>query len=342
MQAIELIDRSGMQVVFVVDERRTLLGSVTDGDVRRGILRGVPLTEPVRCIMNESPTSASQFESRQNILQLMHTKGIRQVPLVDGNRVVIGVELLSDLKQPAPLENWVVLMAGGLGKRLWPLTESTPKPLLRVGGKPILETILENLSASGFKKIFVCTHYKAEMFREYFGRGQAWGVEIEYLHEDELTGTAGPLKLLPQKPSAPFLVMNADLITKIDFGSLLRFHMQQKAKTTICVREYETQIPYGVIDLDNGRITGLREKPVERYFVNAGIYVLDPSVLNYVPPERRFDMTDLFANLIEVGEYPVAFPVREYWIDMGKPEDYQRAQVDFGNQVATAITLSEQ
>jgi dTDP-glucose pyrophosphorylase len=340
LEAIRVIDRSAMQVVFVVDEQQRLLGSVTDGDVRRGVLRGIALTEPVSQIMNPKPFSVHEFESRQNILALMQQKSIRQVPLVDDAGVIRGVELLNELQAPTPLDNWVVLMAGGLGKRLWPLTETTPKPLLQIGGKPILEFILENLAATGFRKFFLCTHYKGEMFRSYFGDGKPWGVQIEYLHEDELTGTAGPLKLLPQKPDRPVLVMNADLVTKVDYASLLRFHVQEQAKATIGVREYEMQIPYGVVNVDRGRIIELREKPVERYFVSAGIYVLDPDVLDRIANQGQFDMTDLFAGLIETGIYPAAFPIREYWIDMGKMEDYQRAQVDFGNQQGGKVEVS--
>jgi NDP-sugar pyrophosphorylase family protein len=244
---------------------------------------------------------------------------------------VIGIKFYNEKYQNSLHPNWVLLMAGGLGSRLLPLTEVSPKPLLKVGNKPLLETILDNFIEYGFKHFFISVNYKAEMFENYFGDGSRWGIEIKYLKEKEKKGTAGALSLLPNVPSHPVLVMNGDLLTNINFTQLLDFHMQHKANATMCVRSYDFQVPYGVTEIEGNSIISLDEKPMQQFFVNAGIYVLEPSVFRLIPGNTFFDMTDLFGLMLEEKQEISAFPIREYWLDIGKIEDLEKANGEFKN-----------
>jgi dTDP-glucose pyrophosphorylase/predicted transcriptional regulator len=330
-EAIQLLDKSGKQIVLVAEENCALAGTVTDGDVRRGILKGLSLEEPVSKIMNPAPTVARVDEGRETILATMKRKGLHHIPVVDENRQVVGLETLDELIQSRKRENIVVLMAGGLGSRLRPLTDGIPKPMLKVGSKPLLETILENFIEYGFSRFYISVNYMADVVKSHFGDGSRWGVDIRYLHEDQRLGTAGALSLLPGKPDAPFFVMNGDLLTKVNFSQLLDFHFSHRAQATMCVREYDFQVPYGVVKIDDHRITGIDEKPVQRFFVNAGIYVLEPKALELVQPNTYFDMPTLFERLIERKQETSAFPIREYWLDIGHLADYDRANVEFGD-----------
>ncbi len=329
LKTLEIIDASARQIALVVDRDERLLGTVTDGDVRRGLLKGKSLQDPVSQVMNPYPTVASPYDSRENILALMKIKQLKQIPVVDEDGRVLHVEILQELLRPVRKENTVVLMAGGFGTRLRPLTQECPKPLLKVGDKPILETILHNFIEHGFYRFYISVHYKAEMIQQYFGDGSRWNVEIQYLHEDESLGTAGALSLLPERPASPFFVMNGDLLTKVNFEQLLDFHTVHRAKATMCVREYEHQVPYGVVRLNRHQLLGIEEKPVQRFFVNAGIYVLDPSVLDLIPRRTYFDMPSLFDALVKRQEQTIAFPIREYWLDIGRMGDFERANLEF-------------
>jgi len=329
LKTIELIDASSMQIALVVDGNNRLLGTVSDGDVRRGILKGVQLNEPVQHIMFTSPTVARTNESRDSILALMKSKQLRQIPVVDENDCVVGLEVWNELIDVRELDNYVVLMAGGLGSRLGHLTKDCPKPLLKVGNKPILETILDNCKEYGFRKFFISVNYKAEMLREYFGDGSSFGVEIQYIQESKRLGTAGALGLLPGKPNHPILVMNADVLTKVNFRQLLDFHIEHNAMATMCVREYDLQVPYGVVTIDRHRLTGIEEKPVHKFFVNAGIYLINPECLQFVPDNDYFDMPTLFDILVAKQFETAAFPVREYWLDVGRVADFERANGEF-------------
>lgn len=329
LTAIKIIDASSLQIALVVDESGRLLGTLTDGDVRRGILKGVPLTSSVEHIMNCQPVIARINEGRDCILETMKLKQIRQIPIVDESGYVVSLEILDEMIQSGEFENWVVLMAGGLGSRLRPLTNECPKPLLKVGSKPLLETILGNFIEYGFHKFYFSVNYKAEMIKEYFNDGSRWGSEIRYLQEDKSLGTAGALGLLPEKPAEPLLVMNGDLLTKVNFRSLLNFHIEHGAHGTMCVREYIFQIPYGVVRIDGHRLVRIDEKPAHHFFVNAGIYTLEPTVLDLIPQNTSFDMPALFDKMIEHNYETTVFPVREYWIDIGKMDDLKRANGDF-------------
>lgn len=329
MQALKIIDEEALQVAVVIKESGRLQGIVTDGDVRRGLLRGISLDQPVELIMNTDPIYVRLNEERGQVFALMKRKRIYHVPVVDQNYIVVGLELLSNLLQPNVSENRVVLMAGGMGTRLSPLTNNCPKPLLRVGNKPILETILENFYEYGFRKFYISVNYKADMIEEYFGDGQKWGVEISYLRERERLGTAGALSLLPEQVSSPLLVMNGDLLTKVNFQQLLEFHIKHSAMATMCVRDYNFQVPYGVVDVQDHQIMSIVEKPVQRFFVSAGIYVLAPSVLRFIPSGTYFDMPTLFEQIVKSGYTSSAFPVREYWMDIGRMPDFEKANIEF-------------
>ena len=328
--ALQIMDKSALQIVFVVDKEKRLLGVVTDGDVRRSILRGEELSTPVEQIMNDHPITAQQGADRAELLRLMKAKTVRQIPLVDEEKHLVGLVQMEELLYRPQRENAVVLMAGGLGTRLRPLTDKIPKPLLKVGAKPILETILESFLDAGFHRFYFAVNYKSQMIEDYFGDGSRFGAEIKYLHENKRMGTAGALYFLPSIPKEPILVMNGDLLTKVDFGELLDYHIEQGASATMAVREYSYQVPYGVIDFDGERIEAIREKPSYSFFVNAGIYALSPEAVARVDKEEFYDMPQLFNALVEDGEKTTVYPVREYWLDIGRMDDFERAQEEYG------------
>jgi GTP:adenosylcobinamide-phosphate guanylyltransferase len=254
LKAIEIIDAGAMKIGLVADDDYRLLGTVTDGDIRRGILKGISLDDEVQMIMNSNPMTARSDESHDTVLAIMKLKRLHQIPIVDEAGRVIDIKILDDLLKSIPRNNWVVLMAGGLGSRLRPLTEDYPKPLLKVGNKPILETIMENFIEYGFRKFYLSVNYKADMIEGHFGDGSRWGVEIRYLREDQKLGTAGALGLLPEMTTEPLIIMNGDLLTKVNFQQLLDFHKEQRAQATMCVRDYDFQIPYGVVKVDKLRL----------------------------------------------------------------------------------------
>ena len=327
--AIKAIDVSSIQTALIIDGNSRLMGTVTDGDIRRAVLKEIPLCEPVTKIMNINPTIARHGDSQESILITMKLTGHRHIPVLDADDQVVHVAIMDEMIQAEELENPVVIMAGGLGSRLRPLTNDCPKPLLRIGDKPILETIIENCRSYGFRKIFLSINYKAEMIKCHFGDGSQWGISIQYLEEEKKLGTAGALSLLPEMPAKPIVVMNGDLLTKVNFLHLLNFHKQHQAKATMCVREFEMQVPYGVVEVQEQRISRITEKPSKRFLVNAGIYILEPETLQLIPKNTLFDMPDLFNWLVERGLSTSAFPVREYWIDVGQMPDFEKANAEF-------------
>lgn len=324
--AIARIDASGIQAALVLDADGVLNGVLTDGDIRRAILRGEDLQTSTADVMNPDATSVLAQKPRDEMLALMRRKGIHHLPLVDEVGRVVGLVTLDELVGAVERPNWVVLMAGGLGSRLQPLTDECPKPLLTVGGKPILETILESFAEQGFNRIFLSVNYKAEMIRNHFGAGSRWGVQVEYLHEGPRLGSAGALSLLPERPTVPIVVMNGDLVTRPNFDNFLQFHIAQDATATMAVREYDFQVPYGVVRLDGTRIESIEEKPIQKFFVNAGIYVLSPEALDQLQRDTFLDMPTLFERLLADGKTVAAYPLREYWLDIGRLDDFERAQ----------------
>ena len=328
-QAISLINIIGSQVAIVVDDSDHILGVLTDGDIRRAILSGKDLSVRVSEVMNAMPVVAPVDASREQIMALMRQHVIHQLPLVDLDHRVAQLVTLDELIGAVLRPNWVVLMAGGLGTRLRPLTEDCPKPMLPVGGKPILESILESFVEQGFRRFFLSVNYKAEMVQDHFGDGSRWGVRIDYLHEDRRLGTAGALSLLETRPDAPLVVMNGDLLTRTSFDKLLDFHNAQSAAATMTVREYDFQVPYGVVRLDGTQVVSIEEKPVQKFFISAGIYVLSPSALDLLPSGEFFDMPSFFSRLMDGGQTVAAYPLREYWLDIGRIEEFERAQQEW-------------
>ena len=327
--AIKTIDRGALRLALVVDSQLKLLGTVTDGDVRRGLIDDVMLSEAVKKIMNVSPRVAGKSSSKAQLVALMESKGLLSVPIVD-NGILVGLETLQHLLHKEQYDNPVFLMAGGFGTRLQPLTNNCPKPLLKVGEKPILEIILESFISAGFHQFYISTHYMPELIMEHFGKGEKWGVMIHYVHEVEPLGTAGALGLLPQNVSKlPFIVMNGDILTKVDFSQLLNYHRESNAEATICVREHEYQIPYGVVNFESNRVTGIVEKPIQKYFVSAGIYVLDQSLVRSICNNNVLDMPDFLNQKISSEGEVSMFPLHEYWLDIGQMHDFQRAQSDY-------------
>lgn len=327
LDAIRRID-AGCQIALVVDEAGRLAGTVTDGDVRRGILRGLPLSAPVSAVMTASPRTAPAGTPDAEVLRVMRTLEIHQIPLVDAEGRLTGIRTLDTLLQRHQ-PNLVVLMAGGLGLRLRPLTDALPKPMLPIGGRPILETILESFINQGFKRFCISVNYHGHIIRDHFGDGLKWGAEITYLEEGDRMGTAGSLSLIPERPEHPVIVMNGDILTAVNFQQLLAFHTRNAAAATMAVQEHTLKVPYGVVQVENARLIGIQEKPAHRFFINAGIYALNPEVLARIPTDAPYDMPTLFQDLLAAGERTVAFPVHEYWLDIGQPGDLKRAEDEF-------------
>lgn len=332
VDALKAIDNRQLQIGVVIDGQGKLLGTVTDGDVRRAILAGVGLGESIGHIMNHRPVSAKQGAKRHTLLRSFRKHQVRQIPLLSKEGKVIGLELLDSTSRPEPKDNPVVLMAGGLGTRLRPLTDECPKPMLNIGGRPILETIINNFIDSGYREFYLSVNYRGDMIKEYFGDGQSFGANIQYLEEKQRLGTVGALSLLPEKPEKPFFVMNSDLLTRVNFGQMMDFHEMNNSVATMGVREYSYQIPYGVLKLNNHEIESIDEKPVQQHFVNGGIYILEPDVVDYIPPDQYFDMPTLFDMLVKERKQTCAFPFREYWMDIGHPDDFERANRDFSKE----------
>ena len=330
-RAIEIIDAGTIQIALVADEAGRLLGTVTDGDIRRGILRGARLDEGVGQVMNTHPVTARRGASREELLALMTSRAVKQVPLVDEEGRAVGLELLDNLlRAPLVKENPVIVLAGGQGSRLHPITASTPKPLLKVGDRPVLELILQQLHAYGFYWVFISVNYLGSQIEEYFGDGQRHGLSISYLRESEPLGTAGPLALVPRPLELPCIVVNADLLTKVNFSHMLDFHREGGFQLTVGVKEYPFQLPFGVLATQGDRVVGFREKPAETRLINAGVYVVDPSLFEMVPRGTRYDMNDLIEGVISQPDKQVgAFLIREYWMDIGTATDFQQAQWDY-------------
>ncbi|BAE48889.1 nucleotidyltransferase family protein [Paramagnetospirillum magneticum] len=329
LDAIKALDLGAMQIVLVVDGQSRLLGTITDGDIRRGLLRGLPLESPASEVMNPRFHHGRVEDEAGVLLATMRRLQISQMPLLDGDGRVVGLKTLEQMLALDGCDNWVVLMAGGEGRRLRPLTQDVPKPLLPVGPRPILETILKNFIEAGFRNFFISVNYRAEQVESHFGDGSALGVSIRYLREDRQLGTAGALGLLPGTPSEPLIVMNGDILTTVDFKQLLAFHQEHRAAATMAVREYHFEVPYGVVEVEGTRLKGIEEKPVVRNFVNAGIYVLNPEVLNLVKPGQPHNMPQIYQTLMDGGQDCAVFPIREYWLDIGRLDDFDRANLDF-------------
>lgn len=328
--AIRALDSSSIKFLLVVDEDKNLAGTVTDGDVRRGILKGVALNSSIENIMNPNPVVATVGENPGKYSRALKKKNVFLLPVVDQNKKLVDLLHHDNLSNGNnSRDNPVLILAGGLGTRLGELTKDKPKSLMPIGNTPLIELTIQNLMRYGFHKFYVSLNYKADMIRESLGDGSRWKCDIQYLQEEERLGTAGPISMLQNKIDLPFLVMNGDIVTKIDFDSLFHFHATHKEMATMCVKEYDMQVPFGVVQLEENKVTQIHEKPVHKFFVSAGIYVFDPKVIKFVPEKTYFDMPNLFDHLLKNKFGVNAFPIMEYWIDIGRYNDLEKAQKEF-------------
>ncbi|WP_413613337.1 nucleotidyltransferase family protein [Bdellovibrio sp. HCB-110] len=333
INALKVIEAGGLKFSVVVGDDGKLCGTLTDGDIRRGILNGMALQEKVSKVMNVKPIVVSSKMNDNETLNLLRKSQINHLPRIDANGRLVGIASIDELQEENSLrENAVILMVGGLGARLGELTANCPKPMLKVGEKPILEIIIENFKKAGFKNFFLSVNYMSNVIEEYFGNGERFGIRIQYLREKSRMGTAGSLSLYEPINDLPVVVMNGDLLTQVDFVSLLDHHLQNEFDAMMCVRQYDHQIPFGVVHVDKGEMSYLEEKPVHSYLVNAGIYALKPSILKHIPPDSYLDMPSFLSDLkIRNGRVGV-FPIHEYWLDIGRKDDFIKAELEYLNR----------
>jgi dTDP-glucose pyrophosphorylase len=327
--AIALINSGSAKIALLVEAEATLLGTITDGDVRRGLLRGETLESPAECLINRQFRFVRCGEDKGAVLEMMRREAILQIPVLDDEGRVVQLLTLQELLKPQCFSNSVVIMAGGKGTRLRPHTEHCPKPMLPVGDQPMLEILLEHCIASGFRRFYLSVNYLKEQIIDHFADGSRWGVSIDYLVENEPLGTAGSLQLLPDSLKEPFLVLNGDILTRLNPSQLLQFHIDHQALATLCVREHEIIVPFGVVQTNGMELGGFEEKPTYQYMVNAGVYVIDPQLLSLLPPHQFTDMPTFLQAAQQAGHRVAVCPIHEYWIDVGRPETLQQAHRDW-------------
>lgn len=320
------IDQGKLGIALVVDTNGRLVGTVTDGDLRRAFLHGVGLDAIVDLVMTRDFTAVSQDATAPGVLELMRIRSVKQVPVLDARGCIMGLYFLPDLVEASTRPNWAVIMAGGEGRRLRPLTAETPKPMLPVGNRPLLENTVSLLVSHGFRHLFLSICYLGDQIESHFGDGSQFGCHIAYLREKKPLGTAGALTLLPERPCDPLLVANGDLLTDVNLSALMDYHTETGSAATQCVLEYVYQIPFGVVHCEEGRVIDTEERPLRRLLINAGIYVLSRDLLDLIPVDQEFTMPDCLAKARRDGYRVVAFPIRERWTDIGRPEDYDRAR----------------
>jgi len=328
-ESVQIIDIGAVQIALVVDEHKRLLGTVTDGDVRRGLLNGKNLESPVESVMHREFRSLSYGCAKEEALELMRTVQLHQVPILNNEGQVTDLLILDELLQPAALPNRIVIMAGGEGRRLRPHTENCPKPMLPIAGRPMLEIILEKCATDGLTEVYIAVHYLKEQIMDYFQDGGRLGLNIHYLEEKHPMGTAGALSLLPPGEHYPLLVINGDVLTRVDLTRLLRFHEECGDFATVCVREYTSRVPYGVVQTEDQRVVSIHEKPVFTHHINAGLYVLNSEIPAQMSPREYCNMTQLLENCINRGEQVSAFPIHEYWKDIGLHDTHQQANLEW-------------
>jgi dTDP-glucose pyrophosphorylase/CBS domain-containing protein len=316
-------EKSGM--ALIVNEENRLVGVITDGDIRRAILKGVGLEDRVTRAMTKNPVTAKPYYTKGELFRMMVEYQVSHIPVVDEANRLLGIVFEDSLRRESLLTIPVVVMAGGLGTRLRPLTEETPKPMLQVNGKPMLERIVLRFRDLGVGEFYLSVNYKAEVIEKYFKDGSAWRIQIHYLREKKRLGTAGSLSLLPDHISSPFFVVNADIVTDLDFRAIYQFHRDNSPDLTMAVKKVSYQVPYGTIEVEGGRIVSLSEKPHIKKYVNAGIYICEPRVRNEVPSSQFFDMTDLINKLIGQGKLVSSYLINGAWLDIGQKRDYYRA-----------------
>ncbi|MEJ6066182.1 nucleotidyltransferase family protein [Psychrobacter sp. 16-Bac2893] len=327
--AMRTIDKAALRIGLVCDEQNKLLGTVTDGDIRRGLLAACDMLDPVNKVMNKNPIVVKPTDTRQQRIDIMDKHDLLSLPVVNDNHYLIGLETLHQVLQPKRQDNPVFIMAGGFGTRLRPLTDHCPKPMLRVGDKPMLEHLINQFISLGFHDFYISTHYMPEQISNYFGNGSKWNITITYVHEDSPLGTGGALGLLPESlPKLPLIMMNGDVLTKVDFKRLLDHHETNEFDATMCVREVEHQISFGVIETEQQLIINMVEKPTYRYKINTGIYVLNPNIVASVQVDQYIDMPALLEQHRVNNKRIGAYTSYDYWLDIGQMKDYQKAQTD--------------
>ena len=325
--AIRNLDEVAIKIVLIVDEFGKLEGTISDGDIRRGLLRDLRMDSPITTVVQRKPFVVPEGMTRETVKQLMITNKIQQIPIVDEHRQVVGLHLWEKVTTPQSRPNTIVIMAGGKGLRLLPHTENCPKPLLPVRGKPMLEHIINRAKNEGFNNFTIAVHYLGHMIEEYFGDGSNFDVHIEYLREKSPLGTAGALSLLSPRPDTPLIVTNGDVLTDIQYGEMLDFHLRQNAVATMAVRSHEWQHPFGVVQTRGAEIVGFEEKPISRTHINAGVYALEPASFKELETDSVCDMPTLFKRLQAKELRTVAYPMHEPWLDVGRPSDYEIAQI---------------
>lgn len=325
-EALHSLEASALGIVLVEAESGLLAGTLTDGDVRRALLKGAKLDEGVQPFLQRGFVSVGVQASRAEVLDLMQSRWLSQIPILDDTGRLLGLHTLHEILGAAPRENWAVIMAGGRGERLRPLTDSVPKPMIPVAGRPILERIVLHLVGFGIRRIFIAINYRGDMIEAHFGNGASFGCEIEYLRETTPLGTGGALSLLPSRPGAPLLVLNGDLLTQFDVETLLGFHNRGGYKATVGLHEYGHTVPFGTVELDDDRVTRLREKPTHVWLANAGIYVISPEVLERVPLQTHFPLPALLEDCIERGEPVGGYLIEHDWLDIGRQSELERAR----------------
>jgi dTDP-glucose pyrophosphorylase len=331
LEVMQRINETGQGISLVLDSCGRLLDTVTDGDLRRAVLAGIDLRKQITELRTDrhQPFTMAVGTPRNELARLMRERNVRHIPLVNADLSIVDMVQLGDLvsDQPGSLSVSAVVMAGGYGSRLRPLTDEIPKPMLPLGDKPLVEHTIDNLRKHGIQHVYMATHYKPEAFSSHFGDGRAFGVRIDYIHEEQPRGTAGVLAALP-KGDDPLLVINGDIVTDVSYGAIMQFHQESSAEMTVGVRQYDFSVPYGVMEMEGTSIRGVKEKPTHHFFVNAGIYLIERSATQYVPPGCSFDMPQLIVNLVAMDKKVVGFPISEYWIDIGRVSDYEKARSD--------------
>jgi dTDP-glucose pyrophosphorylase len=323
---MQAIDRGACWIALVVDDVNKLLGLITDGDVRRALLAGAALGDPLEPYMQKKFTAVTPEVGRSEVLDIMRARTLNQIPIVDEGGKLVGLHLLREIIGAVRRPNWAVIMAGGRGERLRPLTYNIPKPMIKVAGRPILERIILHLVSFGIRRIFVSVNYLSQIIEEHFADGSKFGCNIEYLRETKPLGTGGALSLLPQKPEEPLLVLNGDLLTQFDVGNMIAFHVKGGYAATVGVHEYFHLVPFGVLDIEDKRITAIREKPTINYPTNAGIYLLNPLLLDRIPKDVEYTVPALVEDCISRGEQVGAFRIEEDWMDIGRPQELRSAR----------------
>ena len=332
-EAISCLNASSQQIAVILSDDGSLVGTLTDGDIRRGLLKGLKLDSSIEDVVKRDPLVVPPQWGRETVLQLMQANKIHQLPVVDERGHVVGIHLWDELLVPAKRSNVMVIMAGGRGSRLGHQTENCPKPLLPIGGKPILEHIIERAKAEGFNRFVLAIHYLGHMIEDYFGDGSRWQVQIAYLHEQTPLGTVGALGLMQPRPVESFLVTNGDVLTDIRYGELLDFHCGHRTTSTMAVRQHEWQHPFGVVRTKGVEIVGFEEKPISRSHINAGVYVMEPQALDLLGVNEHCDMPTLFTRLNEKNGRTIVYPAHELWLDVGLPDDLAQARSGYSLKI---------